>query len=224
MLPKASAVYKGFWSSPSAPERKIAGTLSVDPSSGLILETTGTISGKDLIFGRGESFVSVHGLAAGNQYITLLGVMSGGTQWSANGITLTSYEADIAIIGSHVIDPTKMRLTKLFAEYDCLAIWLNISPFSIEVGERQSFSIKHCAIDDIILFDDHELKIGIGWVTQPPGSKVAQTEVYGKTTPELFIRATESMPYEALLAEAGRFRMLLSLWIGAPIKMTKMRG
>jgi hypothetical protein len=229
MLPQKLSTFKGLWWLPATPDKAVPGTLSAHSESGLSFETTGSLSGEEnpfgmLITGKPDSYKVVHGETDNNQTVTLFGIVEGPNNWSQNGITIISHDVNLAVVGAHVGSHEELMMSKIFVEYDCLPIWLRVSPFSCNREELPNFVMTYTHPKDITLYEDTELKWGVTWTVTQPGSRVVQLDIQASAVPCLIVVSSKPISFDNLNREAALFRKVLSLWVGSSVRATKTLG
>lgn len=127
-------VYKGDWFLPSFPERKVSGTLTYNPHSGIKLELFGQLSG-DVLKPGIEQHELIIGLVEGSRYVTLLKsfmIKSGGATirvGSEISKPISEYCVNYFLVNFYADSPDKLRFNKAVIHFHNLDEWVGVSGF-----------------------------------------------------------------------------------------------
>ena len=218
--------YTGLWWLPATPNRKIFGTLQVG-ADGMMLETTGTLVPKTQPFDMGgDAYNIVHGATQGSNNITLYYAITQGGSWSANGISITRYCVQAAILG-HLFSERieKLRWTELRAECTQLAEWIGISGFQdpdVTFIEGIQCKIDYTLPPKEVLYQTETENWSVQWSVQLPGRSSTQRKMSIGETPYFCVTIPRPRPFGELNQQVHQFRKLLSCWVGAPVAITSL--
>jgi hypothetical protein len=133
--------HKGLWWTPSNPDRRLHGTLTVSPVEGAHLEVMApdrcAVHGGVLQLSgiRGEIIL---GESSEGEDVTLHGCFRTETRFGSSGFPTSLYYVDTVFLGAHFHTPEEIKFNNLSIQFTHLDQWVGISGFDLNMQENLS--------------------------------------------------------------------------------------
>jgi hypothetical protein len=150
--------YRGYWWLPNNDSKPITGTLSIEPSKGIMLETIDSLISFEEVFNAGYNILKLDiilGQTVEGKAITLVDCHHSKSSFNVgeylSNLSVSNYRANYALVGTkHFTSKDKIIFTSAEVRYSLVDEWLAISGFQRQLildehgyFKKMSIEYKH---------------------------------------------------------------------------------
>ena len=212
--------YRGLWWLPSAPNKKISGTLSFSKEDGAYLDLDGAF--KDINeLPSFSHFEIILGTTLNGKKITLYRCYEVRSDISA---TLRSlFSASYLFVGHHFLADDQINFSRIFVNYSYLVEWVNKNGFMFNL--KDEFAIKYREPENLVydINDEFQLSLDFKGIISPSTFWNKEASIKQETR-IVFSPKNEDKHFSTFLEKIYLFQNFLNLAVLEPILPIELKG
>ena len=230
--------YIGQWWTPSVPDEKLIGTLTLRGGDGPNLEIASDVAKKpegslaaliqpDMLISPSPESIIVHGQAQCGRLFTLYDGLVPNSDIGMGAVSTASLFFNHGFEGACIDNPVALPVERIYARYPGMDAWLGARPFDIKHDfKAKRVSISHEIPTPESFRIDDQRKLILAWDRKGPVQALVQTRIGMRVLPWLGIEYATPVTQDRASDDAAVVGELLSMLLGAPtaIRQIDMRS
>jgi hypothetical protein len=227
--------YLGHWWTPSFPNERVTGTLTLRTREGPTLDLITDIAKKpdgslpgmlqrDALSAQAVRAPIIHGQAYSMECFTLY---DGFIRYSNRGMgaaSTASLHFNHGFQGACIEDPASLPVTHIRMRYPGVTAWLDVRQFVVNYGNGQKqVCVSHEMREPLVFRIDDRRQLILGWGRSGPGWSRVETRISMRVLPWLEIDYDVPVTPEEACDDASVVAELLSMFLGVSTVARQIR-